>query len=61
MTLPANFDKTALDSIESGYQGGTAGNKPSAKIKYTGTIDTETTELVLYELKSGGDATVDAD
>ena len=61
MTVAGNFDKTVLDSIESGYQGGTAGNAPSAKIKYTGSIDTETTQLVLYELKAGGDATIDAD
>ena len=61
MTVSGNFDKSALDSLETGYQGGTGGNAPSAEIKYTGAIDELTTQLVLYQLKSGGDATNDAD
>ena len=61
MSVTTNFDKSALESIESGYQGGTAGNAASAKIKYTGAIDEETTKLVLYELKASGNAATDAD
>ena len=63
MTVAGNFDNSSsvLDSLETGYQGGTGGNAPSAEIKYTGSIDEETTQLVLYELKAGGDATNDAD
>ena len=63
MAVTGNFDNSSsvLDSLETGYQGGTGGNAPSAEIKYTGSIDEETTQLVLYELKAGGDATNDAD
>ena len=63
MSVVTNFNNAAsvLESLETGYQGGTGGNAPSAEIKYTGTIDEETTQLVLYQLKSGGDATNDAD
>ena len=61
MSVVANFDKSSLDSLETGYQGGTGGNAPSAEIKYTGSIDEETTQLVLYQLKASGSATNDGD